>query len=235
MGFFDIFKTGESSKSSRRSPKKKKGLSSRKSTGQSSSKKRSWPAKSTRPRTTDTLTSAPSKKLTKTQTSAANKKAWAAKTAREKASYAAAKSTKQTAKTSTDPASKTPPERTRPTINGSPATGKKTTQAEPSVINKEKHRKQQELKRKAAATKQGSTRRRTFFKTQRDYKEYLGSEKWKKKRDEVRDQSQGKCEICGKGGSAVHHLRYTEPGSEHRSHLAFVCNSCHRRMHGTHG
>jgi 5-methylcytosine-specific restriction endonuclease McrA len=119
------------------------------------------------------------------------------------------------------------------TGKGSSRTGTTTIRAERRIINKETHRKQQELKKRAAATRQGSTRRRTFFKTREDYDAYLGSDKWKKKRAKVRDQSQGKCEICGKGGSTVHHLRYTEPGLEHRSHLAFVCNSCHRRIHGT--
>lgn len=173
MGFFDIFKTHESSESSRRSPKKKKGASS--------SKKRSWPRKSTQPQTLDTSTSTPSRKLTKAERSAANKKAWAEKGAKEK----------------------------------------------------ELHRKQRELESKAAATKQGSKRRRDVFKTRREYEEYLSSETWKRKRDEERTRAQGKCTVCGKAGSSVHHTRYTEPGAEAPSHLAFVCNNCHRRMHGT--
>lgn len=232
MGFFDIFKIGESSKSSSRSPNKKKGSSSRKRAERSSSKKRSWLRKSTQPRPTDTSTSAPS---TRAQRSAANKKAWAARTAQEKAAFAAAKSTKQPAKTSTASSSKSRTERIKPMIDGSSPTGAKMTRAERSVINKERYRKQRELEMEAAATKRGSKRRGDVFKTRGEYEAYLGSEKWKEKRDEVRNEAQGKCEICGKKGSSVHHLRYTKPGAEAPSHVVYVCNSCHRRIHGTQG
>lgn len=120
------------------------------------------------------------------------------------------------------------------TAKGPSRTGKKMTRAERSIINKEQHRKQRELEATAAATKRGSTSRRAFFKTQAEHRAYLKSENWKQKRDEVRDRSQGRCQSCGKKGSSVHHLRYTEPGAEDRAHLAFVCASCHRRIHGTH-
>lgn len=180
MGFFDIFKTGESSRSSRRSPEKKRGSSSRKRTVRSSSKKHSWLGNSTQPRSSDTSTSAPSKTLTKAERSAINKKAWAAKNSKEKAANAATKPTKQPAKTSTASPSRTRSERIKPTIAGSSPT-EKMTRAERSVINKELHRNQRELEMKAAATKQGSKRRSDIFKTQGEHKTYIMSEKWKKK------------------------------------------------------
>lgn len=119
-------------------------------------------------------------------------------------------------------------------VKGASRSGKKMTRAERSVINKEQYRKQRELEATAAATKRGSTSRRAFFKTQAEHRAYIKSDNWKQKRDDVRDRSQGRCQRCGKKGSSVHHLRYTEPGAEDRAHLAFVCASCHRRIHGTH-
>lgn len=224
MGLFDVFKSGKSAKSAR----KKKGSSSRKRTERSSSETKSWIRKSKQSQTADT---SGEKKLTRAERSAANKKAWAEKSTVDAAPKPTAA---QTTTASTGPSSRKRSGRTEPETDAAPSTEKKLTRAERSVINKEQYRKQQELEARAAETKTGSKNRRDFFKTRGEHKAYLKSDTWKKTRDKVHTKSQRKCEMCGKAASAVHHIRYSEPGKEHQSHLISVCNSCHRGLHRTH-
>jgi len=74
-----------------------------------------------------------------------------------------------------------------------------------------------------------------------DYKEYLESDIWKKKRDKMVAEA-GECEICGATSNlVVHHLRYQYKsgrsvlGRERKTDLAVLCWDCHKRMHEEYG
>jgi len=172
------------------------------------------------------------KKLSKAEQSRANKKTWAEMRAREKAARGAANAAKK-AGASRSSAKAKRHHSPLPTC-AAPSAGRKQTRAGKSTINKERFRKQREKEAQAAKTGSGSTRRRDVFSTNDEHKSYLRSSMWKARREEVHGRAKGKCEMCGERGSSVHHIRYSQPGTEHPSHLLYVCNDCHRQIHGTH-
>ena len=74
-----------------------------------------------------------------------------------------------------------------------------------------------------------------------DYKEYLTSEVWKKKRNKI-IKERGECELCGeKKRLEVHHLRYRYKsgksilGRERETDLVVLCWYCHNRLHEVYG
>ena len=64
-----------------------------------------------------------------------------------------------------------------------------------------------------------------------DYKEYLKSPKWNKKRYKVFERDNFKCQKCGKRGTQAHHLNYKNIGNEKLDDLITLCNKCHKKEH----
>ena len=65
-----------------------------------------------------------------------------------------------------------------------------------------------------------------------NYREYLRSEKWERRRRAVIERSRGQCEwCCERPISEVHHLTYERLGDERLSDLAGLCNQCHKWAH----
>lgn len=64
------------------------------------------------------------------------------------------------------------------------------------------------------------------------YKEYLNSEEWEAKRQDVFRYKGRRCLICGKAKKVqVHHLTYERFGHEDIDDLAPVCERCHKLIH----
>lgn len=165
-------------------------------------------------------------KPTRSERPALGKKIWATNPRNDREERATARSTNST------PSLKTTGKGEQPVANKVPKE-KTLTRAEKSSINKEKYRRQREAEANAAKTGTGHRKRREAFASREDYEKYLNSETWKKTREGVKNRSGGRCERCGSGGSQVHHIRYSEPGQEHNSHMMYVCNACHREIHRT--
>jgi len=65
-----------------------------------------------------------------------------------------------------------------------------------------------------------------------DYKAYLYSEKWKKKRKKILKRDNFTCQDCGsKNHLQVHHLTYKNIGNERLNELITVCAHCHKKRH----
>jgi hypothetical protein len=66
-----------------------------------------------------------------------------------------------------------------------------------------------------------------------DYKKYIGSQKWKAKRDKKLEQAGYRCEKCGVSKYSkkleVHHLNYGNLGNEKLSELIVLCKECHEK------
>ena len=65
-----------------------------------------------------------------------------------------------------------------------------------------------------------------------NYREYLRTEKWRKKRSKIMARAAGFCEGCGdREPSEVHHLTYDNVGDEFLFQLVALCGPCHERVH----
>lgn len=65
----------------------------------------------------------------------------------------------------------------------------------------------------------------------KEYHAYLGSDMWRKKRDEVMKRDNYTCQICGIQAQNVHHLSYIHRGSEYMFELVSLCVKCHEEYH----
>ena len=59
------------------------------------------------------------------------------------------------------------------------------------------------------------------------YTDYINSEKWQTKRNEIIFRDKFKCQICGVKANDVHHLSYAHFESEYGFELVSLCNECH--------
>lgn len=66
---------------------------------------------------------------------------------------------------------------------------------------------------------------------QSQYKSYLKSNRWKSKRNRIMKKSGGRCRLCGKTATHVHHETYRRRGRERDTDLTAVCDPCHTRLH----
>lgn len=67
---------------------------------------------------------------------------------------------------------------------------------------------------------------------QKEYREYLKSDKWKQKREEVLEEQGRKCIFCDSENKLqVHHENYDNVGNEGSWDLFVLCNKCHTRVH----
>lgn len=65
-----------------------------------------------------------------------------------------------------------------------------------------------------------------------DYYEYIGSDEWKRKREEILKRDNYQCMACGgKCNLQVHHLTYKNIGNENEWELITLCKSCHQQYH----
>jgi 5-methylcytosine-specific restriction endonuclease McrA len=65
-----------------------------------------------------------------------------------------------------------------------------------------------------------------------DYKKYLESPVWARRRLAVLKERGRRCETCGYGPNVtVHHLTYAALGAEPDSHLVVLCWPCHEKRH----
>jgi len=64
------------------------------------------------------------------------------------------------------------------------------------------------------------------------YNEYMRSEKWFEKRERILKRDKGKCVLCNKDATQVHHNTYERFGGKERlSDLVSLCKDCHERYH----
>lgn len=62
-----------------------------------------------------------------------------------------------------------------------------------------------------------------------DYEKYIRSSQWRKKADERMALDGGKCCVCGKAATEVHHLTYVRLGNENMEDLVSLCHRCHEK------
>ena len=67
-------------------------------------------------------------------------------------------------------------------------------------------------------------------KYQENYRDYLNSPAWYKKRDAVMKRDGHKCAACGSLAKHVHHKTYDNIGKEPLADLVAVCDVCHPKM-----
>jgi hypothetical protein len=66
-----------------------------------------------------------------------------------------------------------------------------------------------------------------------EYRSYIKSDAWRRKRIEVIRRAKGVCERCGRWPIVnVHHLTYQRLGNEMPGDLLGVCLVCHEELHG---
>jgi len=66
-----------------------------------------------------------------------------------------------------------------------------------------------------------------------EYKQYLKSDKWKRKRYAVLQRDGFRCVRCGsKNNLQVHHKTYRNIFNEPLSDLITLCKKCHKKQHG---
>lgn len=54
---------------------------------------------------------------------------------------------------------------------------------------------------------------------------------WRNLRREIISRDNGKCKICGKGGSIVDHIKpRSSGGSDSKSNLRLICKTCDKRL-----
>ena len=65
------------------------------------------------------------------------------------------------------------------------------------------------------------------------YREYLISDAWKRKRYVVLKRDNNKCRICGDKATQVHHLKYAKYniGKEPIDWMISICKPCHEKQH----
>jgi 5-methylcytosine-specific restriction endonuclease McrA len=67
----------------------------------------------------------------------------------------------------------------------------------------------------------------------RIYNQYLKSQEWTNKREDVLKRDQEKCQGClYSKANHVHHLSYENVGDEPCFELISLCEQCHERVHG---
>ena len=67
-----------------------------------------------------------------------------------------------------------------------------------------------------------------------EYKDYLKSDEWYRKREEKARKMNYTCESCGKivvKGYHIHHKTYKHLYNEPLSDLQFLCEECHKKFH----
>jgi 5-methylcytosine-specific restriction endonuclease McrA len=66
------------------------------------------------------------------------------------------------------------------------------------------------------------------------YKDYLSSQRWKRKARAARQRAGYRCQLCnGRDGTLeVHHRTYERLGFELPGDLIVLCSVCHGRHHG---
>ena len=62
-----------------------------------------------------------------------------------------------------------------------------------------------------------------------EYLRYLKSSEWRKKADSRLAFDGGKCQVCGKKATEVHHLTYDRLGHEELSDIVSLCKPCHKK------
>jgi hypothetical protein len=68
---------------------------------------------------------------------------------------------------------------------------------------------------------------------QMDYKPYLQTEEWERKRRDAVERARGVCEKCGSPDNLqVHHKTYERRGEELPEDLIVLCSECHKKEHG---
>lgn len=63
------------------------------------------------------------------------------------------------------------------------------------------------------------------------YHRYLRSLAWRWKRVRVLWRDRGRCQICGRLATDVHHLTYARKYREPLYDLLTVCRACHDKLH----
>lgn len=66
-----------------------------------------------------------------------------------------------------------------------------------------------------------------------DYRQYLKSDAWKRKRYVVLKRDNWTCQSCGAKATQVHHMKYAKYkiGKEPIKWLVSLCASCHHKIH----
>lgn len=69
-----------------------------------------------------------------------------------------------------------------------------------------------------------------------NYKDYLRSDHWKKRRQRFIKNTHKRCFICRAKNVVfhVHHKRYTNLGNEKHNDLRLLCEKCHNTVHKHH-
>lgn len=70
--------------------------------------------------------------------------------------------------------------------------------------------------------------------TSEEYRDYLMSEEWQKKREQRIEIDDGRCVFCGEkvAHPVVHHLTYKHLGFENVwTDLVTTCETCHEKIH----
>jgi len=66
-----------------------------------------------------------------------------------------------------------------------------------------------------------------------EYKEYINSPKWQRKRQQRLALDNNECKLCfTRDNLRVHHISYDQLGDEPMKHLLTVCRECHTMIHG---
>ena len=67
----------------------------------------------------------------------------------------------------------------------------------------------------------------------KQYREYLKSDAWKRKRYVVLRRDNWTCQLCGAKATEVHHKKYAkyQIGKEPIQWLVSLCSPCHREQH----
>lgn len=67
----------------------------------------------------------------------------------------------------------------------------------------------------------------------KEYKDYLQSERWQKLRIAVQLRARGQCEICNRNpGTDCAHLTYERVFHEPMTDLLWLCHPCHWKLDG---
>jgi len=65
-----------------------------------------------------------------------------------------------------------------------------------------------------------------------EYIEYLKSEDWKERRQELMEQAGWVCSECGEKATQLHHVNYNNIGMEElEDDVIAICNDCHNKIH----
>jgi len=68
---------------------------------------------------------------------------------------------------------------------------------------------------------------------QKEYREYLNSPGWDKKREAALKRAGGRCQLCNYPNDLeVHHRTYDRVKRERVGDLFVLCEKCHKRFHG---